>query len=257
MQIVVPMSGLGSRFVSAGYKDLKPFIPVHKIPIIEHVVSLFPGETDVLFVCRDEHLNDSDMEDKLKRIAPTCRIVPIKGERKGPVWAVAQAFDEISESSPVIVNYCDFFMRWDYNDFKTYAQKSQYDGIVVCYKGFHPHLLHEKNVYASCKVNGAGLMEEIREKYSFTEDKSKSPQSAGTYYFKSGELLKKYYKKQLETGETLNGEYYSSLTYNHLIKDGLKVGTYNEVEHFCQWGTPEDLSEYLYWSKIFKNWWDS
>lgn len=38
MQIIIPMTGYGSRFVAAGYKELKPFIQVMGHPIIEWIV---------------------------------------------------------------------------------------------------------------------------------------------------------------------------------------------------------------------------
>jgi len=33
----------------------------------------------------------------------------------------------------------------------------------------------------------------------------------------------------------------------------LKVGIYDKIEHFCQWGTPEDLEEYSFWIDNLKN----
>ena len=56
MQIVIPMSGLGERFVEAGYSVPKPLIEVDGIPIIQHVVNLFPGSTDVKFICNDKKI---------------------------------------------------------------------------------------------------------------------------------------------------------------------------------------------------------
>jgi 4-diphosphocytidyl-2C-methyl-D-erythritol kinase len=50
VQIIIPMSGLGQRFIDAGYSDPKPLIQVDGKPIIEHVVNLFPGETNVTFI---------------------------------------------------------------------------------------------------------------------------------------------------------------------------------------------------------------
>jgi NDP-sugar pyrophosphorylase family protein len=38
--------------------------------------------------------------------------------------------------------------------------------------------------------------------------------------------------------------------YNLLVEDGLEVFVY-ELEHFLQWGTPEDLAEYQAWSDRF------
>ena len=58
MQIVVPMSGFGERFRRAGYRVPKPLIEVDGKPIIAHVVDLFPGETEFVFVCNRDHLDE-------------------------------------------------------------------------------------------------------------------------------------------------------------------------------------------------------
>ena len=48
--IVIPMSGLGKRFVETGYKDPKPLIIVDGLPIIEHVVNLFDKKMINIFL---------------------------------------------------------------------------------------------------------------------------------------------------------------------------------------------------------------
>ncbi|VDA99116.1 dN-sugar pyrophosphorylase [Olavius algarvensis spirochete endosymbiont] len=255
MQIIIPITGYGSRFKAAGFEDLKPFIEVHGKPIIEWVVKMFPGEDDIIFVCREKHLQEiSDMKQTLKRIKASATIFAIKNwVKKGPVYDVMQAQSVIKDDEPVIVNYCDFYMRWDYQDFKRILKKENPDGAIPCYTGFHPHLIPESNVYASCKVDGNNDLIEIREKFSFEKDKRKAFHSVGTHYFKSGELLKKYCQKQIDQKIMFKNEYYSSLTYNLLCKDGLKTHVYYKISHFCQWGTPEDLKEYLFWIENIKN----
>ena len=59
MQIVIPMSGFGERFRNAWYRVPKPLIKVEGKPIIEHVIDMFPGETNIIFICNRDHLNDS------------------------------------------------------------------------------------------------------------------------------------------------------------------------------------------------------
>ena len=56
MQIIIPMSGSGERFKRAGYQLPKPLIEVEGKPIIAHVIDLFPGEKDFLFICDAEQL---------------------------------------------------------------------------------------------------------------------------------------------------------------------------------------------------------
>lgn len=250
MQIIIPMTGYGARFKDAGYDRLKPFIKVHGRPIVEWVVKMFPGDEDnITFVCRQEHLdNIGYVETELKRIAPNAGIFAIDDwEKKGPVTDVLRASRIINDDEPVIISYCDFYMHWDYEAFKSTAIKRGCDGAVPCYSGFHPNLLPRKNLYASCKVDSNDDLIEIREKFSWTEDKSKSRHSPGVYYFKSGAVLKKYCRQMIDSDDNINGEYYASLPYNYLVKEGLKVWCPDNVEHFCQWGTPEDLEEYLFW----------
>lgn len=249
MQIVIPMSGTGRRFMEAGYKNPKPLIVVDGKPIIEYVVDMFPGENDFLFICNGDHLRETHLRETLERIKPTGNIVEIEPHKLGPVYAVMAAAEHVKDDEPVVVNYCDFNQVWDYADFKKMTEETDCDGSIPCYIGFHPHLLGP-NTYASCKLDSDGWLLEIREKHSFTENKMDCPQSSGTYYFKSGAIMKKYFQMLMDEKIELNGEYYSSLPYNLLVRDGLKVNIY-EVEKFCQWGTPQDLKEYNYWSDYF------
>jgi len=253
MKVVIPMSGLGSRFVKAGYQYPKPLIEVHGRPIIEYVIDMFPGEIDFIFICRNEHLETTHMRQTLEKLMPTGKIVGIPGHKLGPNYAVLQVKELIDDNEPVIVNYCDYYMEWDYADFKKTVFENKCDGAIPCYTGFHPHLLPAHNFYAGCNVDEHQFLTEIREKYSFTEDKTKSNHSAGMYYFAKGAYIKKYFQQQIDQNVSLNGEFYTSLVYNLLVQDGLKIYVYNKIPHFCQWGTPEDMQEYLYWSGIFEN----
>lgn len=280
MNIFIPMTGYGSRFVAAGYRELKPFIPVMGKPIIEWIVKgMYPESVHFIFVCRGEHLQkDPSMKDKLLALAPTADIVTIENwVKKGPVydvlrayWALYAADGNNAEGSSdgvrieentasagfqredgCIINYCDFYMTWDFQVFAKEATARDCDGAVPCYTGFHPNLLPHKNFYASCLTDAEDNLVEIREKYSFEKDKTKAKHSPGVYYFKNGAVMEKYCRILTEHEEcAINGEYYASLPYNFMVKDGLKVWVPTDVPYFCQWGTPEDLREFVYWTDL-------
>ena len=148
-----------------------------------------------------------------------------------------------------MINYCDFYMTWDYQKFMKDVTMRGCEGCIPCYTGFHPHLLIEKNYYASCLTDEKDNLLEIREKYSFEIDKTKAKHSPGVYYFKTGALLKKYCQRLVDSDQTLNGEFYASLPYNFMVKDNLKVWVPTNVDKFCQWGTPEDMADYLFWTE--------
>ena len=95
-------------------------------------------------------------------------------------------------------------------------------------------------------------MLEIKEKEPFTNNRMQEYASNGTYYFKKGSYVKKYFQELMNRDINLKGEYYVSLIYNLLVEDGLKVSIY-DIQHMLQWGTPQDVEEYNTWSKYFRN----
>jgi NDP-sugar pyrophosphorylase family protein len=251
VQLVIPMSGVGKRFIDAGYVDTKPLILVDGKPIIQHVVELFDSPDDILFICNEVHLRDTDMERILRGISPNCRIVTVSNEsRKGPVDAVNQVAQYIDDDREVIVSYCDYGTSWNYTKFLKETREANSDGAIACYTGFHPHMLGSDN-YAFVKMEGNRAVA-VQEKKPFTDDKMSELASNGTYYFKSGIVLKKYFNELVEIGDSLNGEYYVSLVYNLLIRDNLVVTTFL-IDKMLQWGTPYDLENYKGWSKYFNN----
>ena len=245
------MSGFGKRFLDAGYSIPKSLIEVENLPIIAHVLKLFPGETNVLFICNNEHLQEPSfkMKEILSRLCPNGKIVGIEPHNLGPNHAVLMAEKYIENDKPVIVNYCDFFCIWSYSDFLKEAKKSDTLGIIPAYKGFHPHSLGK--TYYAYILEQNGKIIDIREKEAFTENRMDEYASTGTYYFASGKLLKQSLKECKNNDLKVNGEFYVSLAYKSLFNRG-SVKVFN-VPYFMQWGTPEDLSEFLKWSSIFKS----
>lgn len=250
MQIVVPMSGFGERFRRAGYKVPKPLISIEGKPIISHVVDMFPGNNEFIFICNQDHLDNTDMRQIL---ASSCsgnnyQIISIPQHKLGPVYAVTRAFDAIKLDEQVVVNYCDFTCYWNFQDFQTWVNSNQCDGALPAYRGFHPHSLGSTN-YAYIREENNKFLE-IKEKEPFTSDRMNEYASSGTYYFSKGAYIVKYFQELIDKNISLNGEYYCSLVYNLMHADGLDSQIY-ELEHFMQWGTPEDVDEYNHWSSIF------
>jgi len=251
IQLIIPMSGIGKRFLEAGYTNPKPLIEIEGKPMIQHVVELFTGVKDVSFICNEIHLKETNMRQILEKIVPNCKIYSVSNEnRKGPVDAVLQIKNYINDDKEVIVSYCDYGTVWDFKNFLNETRKAKSDGAIPCYIGFHPHMLGSDN-YAFCKTERKFLLQ-IKEKESFTDNKMNEYASNGTYYFKSGSILKKYFQKLIDLDINLKGEYYVSLVYNLLVNDGLKVNIF-EIEKMLQWGTPYDLEIYKGWSNYFNN----
>ena len=250
MHIIIPMSGIGKRFIEEGYKVPKPLIRVDEKTIIEHVCNLFPDENKFTFICNSKQLADTNIKQVLQSIKPNSNIIGIPNHKKGPVYAVSLVNEVIEDDEEVIVSYCDFGTYWDYKNFLKHTRDRDADGAIVAYKGFHPHMLGNTN-YAFMQDKKQWMLK-IKEKQPFTNNRMQEYASNGIYYFKRGSYVKKFFQKLIDDNISFKGEYYVSLVYNLLASNGLKVSIY-EIQHMLQWGTPQDFEDYTMWSKYFSN----
>jgi len=252
MQIIIPMSGTGERFRRAGYREIKPLIEVEGKPLFAHVVNLFPGEMDFLFICNQDHLADksAQVEETIKRYCHTATIIGVAPHKAGPVHAVLQAGGHIKPDRPAIVSYCDYGAVWDYVAFKKFVAENKCDGAVIGYTGFHPHMLREQR-YGYVRMEGERVAD-IREKQPYTDKPMNEIALCGAYYFRDPQKMLEALRELSAHDELrIEGEHYISLAYRFMLAMGADIRTFL-LDHFLQWGTPEDLRDYLYYSNLFR-----
>ena len=249
-QLIIPMSGIGKRFQDEGYVEPKFLIKVLGKTIIQHVIQMFPTIEDIVFIVNKEHCSNPSfrLKEHLREIAPSSKIFEIDGHNKGPGWAILEASSLIDLERPVIVNYCDFNAIFDYEKLEK-ELASGIDGVIMTYDGFHPHMIRSQQ-FAYVKKNVHNEVIEIQEKKPFTNNPLLEEASTGTYGFRNGKILLDALNDQVKLNYNLNGEYYISLTYKSMLRKNLKIKT-SKVKFFMQWGTPQDLSDFNYWSDIF------
>ena len=248
LQLVVPMTGVGQRFVDAGFLELKPLIKIAGETIISHVMKMYPSISDPVFIISNNHPQRELLKTELKTLRPDSKIIEIDPHKFGPSYAVWQVREQLDLLRPTIINYCDFGGIWDLTKMEAALEKN--DGAILTYTGFHPHMLRNTE-YAYVKTDENGYVREIQEKKSFTDDPFSEEASAGTYGFATGDLLIRAISEQIDRGISLKNEFYTSLTYKPLIEEGRKIVCV-EMDKFFQWGTPEDLRDWIYWRDAVK-----
>ena len=251
MQIVIPMSGFGERFRAKGFNKPKPLIEIDGRSIISYVVDMFPNEHNLLFICNEDHLRQSsyEMEAHLKSICPSGKVIGIPSHKLGPIHAVNQVKNYLDLNQPVLINYCDFTCYWDWQHFENSVHDLEVDGAIPAYRGFHPHSLGSTN-YAYMREANYRL-QDIQEKQPFTNNRMQEFASSGTYYFKTADLMYRAFSWVVKNNAHVNHEYYISIAYQYLLKNNLDILVY-PLQHFMQWGTPEDVEEYQEWSQVFR-----
>jgi NDP-sugar pyrophosphorylase family protein len=250
MKIVIPMAGTGNRFVEKGYADPKPLIRVNGKRIIDYILDMFDTENDeFVFICNDVHLATTNMEKILRAIVKNATIISMPQHKLGPVYTVQAAYDHIKDDEEVIISYCDNPHLWDRKDFETKMHEGGYAGCVLTHTGFHPHTLaHTKMAFVKGSNN---ILEEIKEKACYTDNPMDEHASTGVYYFSKGAYIKKYFDQAVAEKIQYNGEFYVTLVYNLLVRDGLKVGYY-DTPYVTVFGTPEEVENFEAWATILK-----
>ena len=60
MKVIISMSGLSSRFSAAGYDIPKFMIEVDGKTVIQHIIELYPVDSDFLLIINDDHKKDQE-----------------------------------------------------------------------------------------------------------------------------------------------------------------------------------------------------
>ena len=242
------MSGTGSRFATKGYKEIKPLIKVFNKPIIEYIISKFDIDDNFIFVCREEHLANKkiDLKNYLNGLECKKKIIGVENHKLGPVHSLLKVAEYLEKDSELIVNYCDFDWRWDYESFLKWISVEKPVAALCVYSGFHPHYINPAP-YAHVRNNQHNLLE-IREKQSFTKYREEEPTASGTFYFSTGKVLIEACEWLVAKDERINGEFYVSLLFNYFPLKKLRTLIYS-IKSFMQWGTPEDLEDYIFIAK--------
>lgn len=237
INIVIPMAGLGSRFLKAGYTTPKPFLDLLGKPMIQHVIENLdiPGANYILIV-RKEHLAEyrTDLEKIMgKRIF---QIVEVEKLTEGAACTVLHAHRLINNDVPLLIANSDQIVDIDITNYASDCQKRGLDGSILTF-------IDSKRdpKWSFAKVDGSGLVTEVKEKVPISEYAT-----VGIYLFSKGRYFVEYSIDMIIRNERVNNEFYVCPVYNYLIKDGMKIGIFNILESQMHGtGTPEDLDIYL------------
>lgn len=247
VNVIIPMSGKSRRFSESGYVGPKALLNVGNNRMIEHVVNMFDPTLCKyhIIINKDQLEANSNLPSYLNQLALNVEVIVIDSHELGPVHSILQV-KNINDDEDIIISYCDFIVEWNYLSFLRNAQGN--DGCIVSFKGFHPASLGS-TYYAYMRVKDGNMLQ-LREKKSFTNNRSEEHASAGIYYFKNHNIFQKYAKECMDKDNNPLPEAYVSLLYNDMVKDKLLITVYEANKFICL-GTPEDYEQYQFWWNFF------
>lgn len=228
--ILVPMAGLGSRFINQGFQTPKPLVTINNITMIEQMVNSLGIDGNYIYVVQKDHLENFDLLNILQSITPNCSVVAIDEVTNGAAKTCLFAKDFIDESELVIVD-CDQIFDWNNTDVIKYFRDNNSDcGILV----FHSN--DPKWSYAIIDNNNVTA---VAEKISISNNAL-----YGFYYWKNGKNFIRLAERMIEKNINTKGEFYVAPVFNEAIIDKLVVHSLNDIKIYSV-GTPEDLKKYI------------
>ena len=284
MNVVIPMAGLGSRFLTYGFCVDKYTLPVNnnldtmlKMAITTLVMD--PTYRYIFVLRKTETTNEviKLLENIFSEYPDTKFFIKVLDElTDGPATTVYLASEFFDPSMPLLVSNSDQILDWNYQQFLNECRK--YDGCVLTYKPlfngqrFDESLIGttDKHSFLRFDTPSVGLSvgpnedpnKDLNETPS--EDQSSNEGSkiididekvvlsdtalVGVHYYSSTGIFLEAYKYMVENGiRAPNGEFYLSLTYKCMLKMGYTVGHYllPHYESFYPVGEPDDYFKYL------------
>ena len=240
LHIVMPMAGEGSRFLKEGWTTPKPLIELNGQPLFKHAISSVTDKDIQMkysFIVRQEHIDKYQIDKGIRSFLPEANLFSVVKTTRGAVETCLIAENAIADDDAVIVMDCDLEFRSKkfIEIIKQILNKPIEEatgGALVSFESNEPR-------YSYAALGEDGFVARTAEKEVISNHAL-----CGAYFFASGRRFKQIAHLLLAEPAFTKPEYYVSLLFNYLLKDGEKVWL-APMEEYYSYGTPEELKRYL------------
>lgn len=232
LNILVPMAGLGSRFIEAGFKNPKPFINIEKInkTIIETSLDSLGIQGNFIFLVQEEHLENNGIGILNKYQGSS---ITVKGLTEGACSTALLSKDKINNDTPLLIVNSDQYLEYNPFEFMYFCKNQNCDGVILT-----THNQDGTEKWSFVKSENS-IISEVAEKKRIS-DKA----TVGVYYWKKGSDFIKYAEQMISKNIRTNNEFYICPVYNEAIQSGLKILEYDKCT-LKGLGTPKDLENFI------------
>ena len=236
----MPMAGEGSRFLKEGWTTPKPLIEHNGQPLFKHAISSVTDKDIQMkysFIVRQEHIDKYQIDKGIRSFLPEANLFSVVKTTRGAVETCLIAENAIADDDAVIVMDCDLEFRSKkfMEIIKQILNKPIEEatgGALVSFESNEPR-------YSYVALGEDGFVARTAEKEVISNHAL-----CGAYFFASGRRFKQIAHLLLAESAFTKPEYYVSLLFNYLLKDGEKVWL-APMEEYYSYGTPEELKRYL------------
>lgn len=229
--ILVPMAGLGSRFIKEGFKVPKQLINIKDKHLIDISLDCLNYEDcNLIFVVRDETVYNFHIDELLKKkFGDDIKIVVLDKLTDGSVCSCLYAEEYIDNDAPLVIHTLDIEFRPVFDPHTMNDLDS--DGLLLTFKSNSAN-------YSYADVDDDGYVKRTAEKKAIS-----SNACVGIYGFKKGSDFCKYAREMIVKDIRTKNEFYIAPLYNLLVDDDKKIVT-SDVDKMHVFGTPDEFHFY-------------
>ncbi len=249
--LIVPMAGRGQRFVDEGLGVHKPMIDVGGAPMVEQTLAFLPKPSARVLVVRDSLGEDATFRAMVSALPGPTEIVPVPAVTNGQATSAWLGVARAPRGAPVLVASCDAGYLYDPAVLRVLEQDDGPDVAVFSAPSYLPARWRPE-MYGWLVANPASRVEAVSVKKVVPGvDLRLQETLTGTFWFRSAALFNELYEALIGSGETVRGEFYIDTMIRQAVARQLDVRAIH-VEKFIPWGTPNELSTFIYWNMVFR-----
>ena len=245
--LIIPLGGLGIRFVNSGYKTYKPFLKTStKSRVIDNIANNFPKKnTHIIIIGNAKRYRNIVFNFKRKNTS----FIKIRDHKSGPLYSLFLAkkkLKEIINDDKFFISYSDINWKWDFNSVEKNLSKKNI--VVYSHIGFHPHLeINSKSDFFLC--NKKDEVDNVSEKKSIIADYKKNYLAIGCYYFKNFQYFENFFNENEFKKQINKKEIYIINLLNYCLKNKIKINHFT-INRFVHLGIPNQYEDFLNWKDI-------
>ncbi len=247
--LIIPLGGLGKRFVKEGYRIYKPFLKIsNESSVIDNIINNFPKKTHLIIIGNQKRFNTIKKGIKKKNTT----FIKIKNHNSGPVFSLFLAKDKISKiikNKDFFISYSDINWNWNFQKVRKFIKNRKI--TIFSHIGFHPHLeIDARSDFFT--TNKKKIVKKVSEKKLIKKDYKKNNLAIGCYYFKKFKFFENFFNSNDFNNNIKKKEIYIINLLDYCLKIKLEINFYS-LNNFVHLGTPYQFEDFINWKKIIVN----
>jgi dTDP-glucose pyrophosphorylase len=244
INIVVPIMGDNTRFVTSMYRMERPILPIYDKPVLTWVVTNLQIDANYIFVIREHLCRIHKIDETLRSLYPGCTIIKSESRTQGNACSILLAEKHINNKHPLIVVNDNQWLSWDVQSYITdfLLRETALVQMITFYCCGNNQFHYIQTDSSNKIVKNIHLFKPLNE-WAITD----------VYFWRHGEDFVKYTHRMNSHNKRLVGEFCTTLVVNEVLDDVLnnKIPDNSVIHKLCdkyfRFSEAHHIPEFIQW----------